>query len=85
MMPGGKTYTIDTSTAAVAGNATAPVTVVAYLCVRCPYCARLAPALYQSVTAGIVSGLGRTGGRVRLSGERVQRYIQPDAAINPGN
>jgi protein-disulfide isomerase len=56
MMPGGKTYTIDTSTAAVAGNAAAPVTVVAYLCVRCPYCARLAPALYQSVTAGKLQG-----------------------------
>jgi serine protease Do len=41
--------------------------------------------LEQSVTAGIVSGLGRTGGRMRMSGERVQRYIQTDAAINPGN
>jgi serine protease Do len=41
--------------------------------------------LDQSVTAGIVSGLGRTGGRMRMSGERVQRYIQTDAAINPGN
>jgi serine protease Do len=41
--------------------------------------------LEQSVTAGIVSGLGKTGGRMRMSGERVQRYIQTDAAINPGN
>ena len=41
--------------------------------------------LEQSVTAGIVSGLGRTSGRMRMSGERVQRYIQTDAAINPGN
>jgi S1-C subfamily serine protease len=41
--------------------------------------------LEQSVTAGIVSGLGRTGGRMQLSGERVRRYIQTDAAINPGN
>ena len=40
--------------------------------------------LDQSVTAGIVSGLGRTGGRVQLS-ERVRGYIQTDAAINPGN
>jgi serine protease Do len=39
----------------------------------------------QSVTAGIVSGLGRTGGRVRMSGERVRRYIQTDTSINPGN
>jgi serine protease Do len=41
--------------------------------------------LEQSVTAGIVSSLGRTGGRIRMSGERVRRYIQTDAAINPGN
>ena len=41
--------------------------------------------LPQSVTAGIVSGLGRTGGQLRMSGERVQRYIQTDASINPGN
>ncbi len=41
--------------------------------------------LTQTVTAGIVSGLGRTGGRIQLSGERVRRYIQTDALINPGN
>ncbi len=41
--------------------------------------------LEQSVTAGIVSSLGRTGGRIRMSGERVRRYIQTDASINPGN
>ena len=41
--------------------------------------------LDQSVTAGIVSGLGQTSGRVRMSGERVRRYIQTDASINPGN
>jgi serine protease Do len=41
--------------------------------------------LEQSVTAGIISGLGRTGGRIQMSGERVRRYIQTDAAINPGN
>jgi serine protease Do len=41
--------------------------------------------LDQTVTAGIVSGLGHTGGRMRLSGERVRRYIQTDALINPGN
>lgn len=39
----------------------------------------------QTVTAGIVSGLGKTGGRMRLSGERVRRFIQTDALINLGN
>ncbi|HVF36001.1 MAG TPA: Do family serine endopeptidase [Candidatus Saccharimonadia bacterium] len=37
--------------------------------------------LGQSVTTGIVSGLGRTN----LTGFGVQNFIQTDAAINPGN
>jgi serine protease Do len=41
--------------------------------------------LRQSVAAGIVSGLGQTGGRTRMSGERVRRYIQTDAAIDANN
>jgi serine protease Do len=40
--------------------------------------------LDQSVTAGIVSGLGTRGSRMRVS-ERARGYIQTDAAINPGN
>jgi serine protease Do len=40
----------------------------------------------QTVTAGIVSGLGKTGPGFRFtSGQRVRRYIQTDAEINPGN
>jgi serine protease Do len=41
--------------------------------------------LDQTVTAGIVSGKGRVGRRVHMSGDRVRRYIQTDAKINPGN
>lgn len=41
--------------------------------------------LEQTVTAGIVSGKGRAGRRVRMSGDRVRSYIQTDAKINPGN
>ena len=41
--------------------------------------------LEQTVTAGIVSGKGRAGRRVRMSGDRVRAYIQTDAKINPGN
>jgi serine protease Do len=41
--------------------------------------------LDQTVTAGIVSGLGRVGRHVQMSGGRVRRYIQTDAKINPGN
>jgi serine protease Do len=40
----------------------------------------------QTVTAGIVSGVGETGSRFRFeSGERVRKYVQTDAKINPGN
>jgi serine protease Do len=38
----------------------------------------------QSVTAGIVSGLGNPRSRLRVS-ERARGYIQTDANINPGN
>jgi serine protease Do len=42
--------------------------------------------LDQTVTVGIISGIGETGARFRFeSGERVRRYIQTDAKINPGN
>jgi len=42
--------------------------------------------LDQTVTAGIVSGIGQTGGNFHFtSGERVRKYIQTDAEINPGN
>jgi serine protease Do len=41
--------------------------------------------LEQTVTAGIVSGMGRVGRHVQMSGDRVREYIQTDAKINPGN
>jgi serine protease Do len=41
--------------------------------------------LEQTVTAGIVSGKGRPGRHVQMSGNRVRGYIQTDAKINPGN
>ena len=41
--------------------------------------------LDQTVTAGIISGKGRVGRRVQMSGGRVRHYIQTDAKINPGN
>jgi serine protease Do len=40
----------------------------------------------QTVTVGIISAVGDTGGRFRfVSGQRVRKYIQTDAKINPGN
>jgi serine protease Do len=41
--------------------------------------------LEQTVTAGIISGKGRPGKHVQMSGNRVRGYIQTDARINPGN
>jgi serine protease Do len=42
--------------------------------------------MHQTVTSGIVSGLGRTGNGFQFtSGQRVRDYIQTDAKINPGN
>jgi serine protease Do len=40
----------------------------------------------QTVTAGIISGVGETGRHFRFeSGQRVRKYIETDAKINPGN
>jgi serine protease Do len=41
--------------------------------------------LDQTVTAGIISGKGKVGRHVQMSGGRVRHYIQTDAKINPGN
>ena len=56
MMPTGTVYRIDTRNAPIGGSQDAKVTLVAYLCPRCPYCAKLEPGLYQSVTSGRLSG-----------------------------
>jgi protein-disulfide isomerase len=50
---------IDTTGAAVAGDPKAKVELVAYLCARCPYCARMLPELYASVTTGRLKGKAR--------------------------
>jgi protein-disulfide isomerase len=47
---------IDVSSAVIAGESNAPVEIVAYLCARCPYCAKLTPQLYESVTKGRLKG-----------------------------
>jgi protein-disulfide isomerase len=47
---------IDLSHAVVAGDPSAPVEIVVYVCARCPYCAKLTPALHHSVTAGKLKG-----------------------------
>jgi protein-disulfide isomerase len=56
MAPSAKRYTIDLSSTPAAGDPSAKVTVVAYACARCPYCARMIPRLYQAVTTGALRG-----------------------------
>ena len=41
--------------------------------------------LAQTVTAGIVSAIGRTGREVHLADDSFGNLIQTDASINPGN
>lgn len=47
---------IDVSPDITSGDASAPVEIVAYLCGRCPYCAKLTPQLHESVTSGKLKG-----------------------------
>lgn len=55
----GPRVSIDTSEATVAGDPNAKVEIVAYLCVRCPYCAIHTLHLYESVTSGRLKGKAR--------------------------
>ncbi|MCA1733329.1 MAG: DsbA family protein [Acidobacteria bacterium] len=59
MLGGGAQASIDLTTAPVAGEEGAPVTVVVYACGRCPYCAKLVPLLHGEIQ-------GRLKGRARL-------------------
>jgi protein-disulfide isomerase len=56
MTPMGKPAAHDLSHAHAAGQATAPVTVVAYACARCPFCSKVIPQLHQLVTKGPLKG-----------------------------
>jgi protein-disulfide isomerase len=56
MTPMGKKATFDLTGAPAAGDAKAPVTVVAYACARCPFCAKVVPDLHRLVTAGGLKG-----------------------------
>jgi protein-disulfide isomerase len=64
MLPSAKRYSIAVDNMPAAGDPSAPVTAVLYLCPRCPYCARMAPALYKEVTQGALKG-------------KVKLYIRP--------
>jgi len=64
MMPSGKKYRIALANMPPAGDPSSKVTAVLYLCPRCPYCSRMAPALYKEVTRGSLKG-------------KVKLYVRP--------
>ncbi|MBN1611933.1 MAG: thioredoxin domain-containing protein [Polyangiaceae bacterium] len=64
MMRSGKRYPIALTNMPVAGDASAKVTAVLYLCPRCPFCSRMLPALYEAVTQGALKG-------------KVKLYVRP--------
>jgi protein-disulfide isomerase len=57
MMPGAKTYKIDMNGLDTwVGDKDAKVTLTAYMCARCPYCAVITPKLHKAVTKGRLKG-----------------------------
>ena len=56
MSPTIKKATFDLRQAPAAGSASAPVTVVAYACARCPFCSKVVPDLHRLVTRGGLRG-----------------------------
>jgi protein-disulfide isomerase len=64
MSPTGNSYRIDTKDRTPAGKPDSRVTVVAYVCPRCPFCAKLMGELEKSVTSGKLSGRVKLYARV---------------------
>lgn len=56
MMRPGRVHEMDLSQAPVAGCPEAKVKVTLYICARCPYCARLVPALHREAASGRLAG-----------------------------
>jgi len=54
--PGRREAEIDLSGLEVAGDPSAPITVVEYACPRCPYCARMTPLIHAAVVGGPLEG-----------------------------
>ncbi len=57
MMAAGKKYEIDTTVFDTwIGDEDSKVTLVAYMCGRCPFCAKMTPKLYTAITKGNLKG-----------------------------
>ncbi len=59
MTPSARKAELNMKTAEFAGDQNAPVVVTLYLCVRCPFCAKMIPWLYKEVTKGKLKGKAR--------------------------
>jgi protein-disulfide isomerase len=55
LSPGSKAE-IDLAGLSVAGEASAPITLVEYACPRCPYCATMTPRIHDAVVKGPLEG-----------------------------
>jgi protein-disulfide isomerase len=52
----GSPVPIDLQTATALGESASKVVIVAYVCARCPFCAKLLPAIERQVTEGALKG-----------------------------
>jgi protein-disulfide isomerase len=59
MLPTRKPARIDLTASPVAGNPDSPVELVVYACARCPFCAKIIPALYEEILRGSLKGKAR--------------------------
>jgi protein-disulfide isomerase len=56
MMKPGQTHEIDLSDVPPVGCTEGKVRLVAYLCLRCPFCSKMLPALHREATSGRLAG-----------------------------
>ncbi|MBI5536209.1 MAG: DsbA family protein [Deltaproteobacteria bacterium] len=56
MSRGGASVPIDLSRSTPVGEADGKVTVVAYVCGRCPYCSKLIPTIKRQIAEGVLKG-----------------------------
>ena len=56
MIPGGEPAEIDLAGVPSAGDPDAPVVLVEYACLRCPFCSRITPELQRAVESGELAG-----------------------------
>lgn len=88
MLDTGKSADINLSKAAIVGNPKAPVVVTVYLCLTCPFCSKILPAMYEEVTKGKLKDKARLVVKLfPLKGHKgsVQAALAAMAARQQGN